>query len=61
MKRDIDLQKLKTSLEINAKQSINKGLPFDNRTLGEIEARDVKIYTLLRQGTVRIKIWDKDE
>lgn len=60
MKRDIDLQKIPAALDAMAKQSVNKGLPFNNRTLNEIEAKDLRIYEDLRKGTARVRIF-KDE
>ena len=60
MKRDIDLQKIPAALDAMAKQSVNKGLPFNNRTLNEIEAKDMRIYKGLRKGTARVRIF-KDE
>jgi len=60
MKRDIDLQKIPASLEAGAKQAVNKGLPFHNRTLNEIEAKDLRIYEELRKGTARVKVFDMD-
>lgn len=60
MKRDIELQKIPASLEAGAKKAVNKGLPFNNRTLNEIEGRDMRIYENLRKGTARVKVWDMD-
>ena len=60
MKRDIQLQKIPASLDAGAKQAVNKGLPFHNRTLNEIEAKDLRIYEGLRKGTAKVRIF-KDE
>ena len=60
MKRDIDLQKIPAALDAMAKQSVNKGLPFNNRTLNEIEAKDMRIYEGLRKGTARVRIFKDD-
>ncbi|MDD5486105.1 MAG: hypothetical protein PHW65_00925 [Dehalococcoidales bacterium] len=61
MKRDIDIQKIPAALDASAKQAVNKGLPFGNRTLNEIEAKDMRIYEDLRKGTAHVKIYNMDE
>ena len=57
MKRDIDLLNIKKALEVSAQQSVNKNLPFQSRTLGELEAKDIRIYECIRKGTARVRIF----
>jgi hypothetical protein len=59
MKRDIDIQKILASLDSLARNSVNKGLPFNNRTLGEMEAKDLRIHEDLRKGTAKVKVFIK--
>ena len=57
MKRDIDLLNIKKALEVSAQQSVNKNLPFQSRTLGELEAKDIRICEGIRKGTARLRIF----
>jgi len=58
--RDIDLQKMPKSIGAAATSAVNKGLPFGNTTLGQIENKDAQIYKDFRQGTFRVQVF-KDE
>jgi hypothetical protein len=57
VKRDIDLLNIPKAMEVMARQSVNSGLPFNNKTLGDIEAKDKRIYEDLRKGTAKVRIF----
>lgn len=57
MRRDIDLLNIPKAMEVMAQQSVNNGLPLNNKTLNGIEAKDRRIYEELRKGTPRVHIF----
>ncbi len=58
--REIDLQKMPKSINIAAANAVNKGLPYGNKTLGEIENKDLQVFKDFRQGTSNVVVF-KDE
>jgi len=59
MKRDLLLQKYQKSQNVIARKAINKGLPYNNETLGDIELNKLNLEEDLRKGTAHIQVFEK--
>jgi len=58
-KRELQTKRLMTSIKVISNEGINKGLPFNNKTLGGIEVKDLNIYEDLRTGNLKVRIFEK--
>ncbi len=59
-KRDITLQRMPEMLSDAAKAKVNRGMPFGNRTLSEMEARELGLAGDLRRGAVAMRVFRED-
>ncbi len=56
-RREIELAKIPYTLEGIARGSVNRGLPIGNKTLSEIQARELGLSAELRRGAVKVKYY----
>ncbi len=56
-RREIELVNIANTLGNLARASVNRGLPIGNKSLSEIQARELGLSADLRRGAVKVKYY----